>query len=108
MAEANHYFSMAQVVADAATEFVKSDGFGVDGLAEYVLLQQGKLREEELAGAVREGRRSLEDMKAAIKEVLAKARATAEKAGRKSISDKDICGVAEEGTKPPTPWCLSL
>ncbi|MEE8473691.1 MAG: hypothetical protein V3S82_11030 [Dehalococcoidia bacterium] len=108
MGNGDHYFSLAQVIADAAGEFAKSDGFGVDSLAEYVLLLQGKLKAEELERAVNDGRKSVEDMKAAIKAVLSTARASAEKAGRTSISEGDVCGNINEGTRPPAPWCLNL
>ena len=67
MGNGDHYFSLAQVIADAAGEFTKSDGFGVGSLAEYVLLLQGKLKAEELEKAVNDGRKNVEDLKAAIK-----------------------------------------
>ncbi len=108
MGNGDHYFSLAQMIADAAGEFTKSDGFDVDSLAEYVLLLQGKLKAEELERAVNDGRKSVEDMKAAVKVVLSTARASAEKAGRTSISEGDVCGSINEGFHPPAPWCLNL
>ena len=108
MGNGDHYFSLAQVIADAAGEFTKSDGFGVGSLAEYVLLLQGKLKAEELEKAVNDGQKGVEDLKAAIKVVLSTARVSAEKAGQTFVSDGDIYGNINDGTHPPAPWCLNL
>jgi len=85
-------FNLAQLVADATTEFLaENKGMRVEGMAEYVILIQGKMGEERLRAAMEKGELSDQKIKGAILNLLMCAARRARARGSTDISNEDIC-----------------
>ena len=96
--------NLAQVVADATTEFLaQSKGMRVEGMAEFALLIQGKLGEDRLREAWEKGQLSDDKIKEAVLDVLMCAAGRARARGSTDISSDDIC-LSIPDAKRLYPW----
>ena len=97
-------FSLAQLVADATTEFLaENKGMRVEGLAQYALLIQGKVGETPLRESWEEGQLPPEKIKEAIRDLLRAAAERARARGDSNITDEDICLAIPTGQRL-YPW----
>ncbi len=97
-------FNLAQLVADATTEFLaENKGMKVEGMAEYVILIQGKMGEDRLRAAMEKGELSDGKIKEAILNLLMCAAGRARARGSTDISNEDVC-LSIPDAKRLYPW----
>lgn len=96
--------SLAQLVADVTTDFIKETKFRVEDSAQFALLTQGKTGEADLLVRVAGGKVSIEELKAGLKKLLARARVAAEHCQAPGINAGQVRdAMREECTVKP--WC---
>ena len=97
-------FNMAQLVADATTEFLaENKGMRVEGMAEYVILIQGKMGEDRLRAAMENGELSDGKVKEAILNLLMCAAGRARARGSTDVTGEDVC-LSVPDVKRLYPW----